>query len=89
MSLTTFCQYVCSSIAVFIDPASPATLASGVPVELDMDAPRHRPFTDADAEIIDRMPATSSVVQLAVCVVTGDGGMDLAAKIEGLKVIGL
>lgn len=74
---------------LLVDPTQVATLESGTEIELIADAPDHRPGEDGDGEIIDRVRVTSSLIQRDVFVATADGGMDFAAKIEGLKVIGL
>ena len=74
---------------LFVDPRAAVTLNSGVPIALITDSAGHRPGADGDAEIIDRLVTLSSVIQQPVYVATADGGMDFAAKMEDLRVIGL
>lgn len=71
------------------DPKSVAKLPSGVTVELLLDPFEHRPTPDTDSEIIARTLAAKRLVAKDIAIVTDDGGMEFAAKIEGLTVIRL
>lgn len=71
------------------DPKSVAKLPSDVTVELLLDPFEHKAIPDTDAEIIDRTLAAKRLLGTDIAIVTDDGGMEFAAKIEGLKVIGL
>jgi hypothetical protein len=72
---------------MFPDPSAVATIAPGLECELLLDPFRHQPLPVPDAEIIDRTLVASRMLGKGITVVTDDGGMEFATKIEGLRVV--
>ncbi|MBN1172903.1 MAG: hypothetical protein JXA67_12075 [Micromonosporaceae bacterium] len=64
----------------------PETLRGGVQLKVFYDDATHRPLTDADAEIIDRVLAVQSLAGKSVRLVTMDTGMGLNARRAQLEV---
>lgn len=60
-----------------------------VELELLLDPIGHRPLDDTDAEIIDRTLVAKRITGKDIAILTGDGGMEFNAKIDGLSVISM
>jgi len=71
------------------NPDWTAKIVPGVEIELLLDPLDHRPIDDTDTEIIERALAAKRLAGKDISVLTGDGGMEFGAKIEGLSVISI
>jgi hypothetical protein len=72
---------------VFEDVSSIVGLQPGVTAELLLDPVGHIGISDGDTEIIDRVRTAKQLLNRSVAIVTGDGNMQLGAKVAGLDVI--